>query len=205
MTNNSYKDLRIIDVDRSIWRSLIIFTEIAGKWWLSVWILTLLSGIVSFGLTVSNIKQFSPSIWITLLILGLVVAPMVSFHHLRMERDKFKKLWDDKDHIISILNELENFRAEAAALQIEGMELPSDKEFDEWITKVEHWKKSTHEKIYMLHPAEAGNFNTLGLFTSELAAGTKILNPKHQKALEILIKRIHILEEIRGRWTTRRG
>ena len=149
MADNSYEALRIIDVDRSIWRSLIIFTDIAGKWWLSVWILTLLSGIVSFGLTVSNIMQFSPSIWISLLILGLVIAPMVSFHFLRMERDKFKKLWDDKDHIISTLTELEDLRSKAAALQIEGMKLPGYKEFEGWITKVDHWKKSTHEKIYL--------------------------------------------------------
>ena len=205
MISNSYEEVRINDVDRSVWRSLIIFSKIGGKWWFSVWILILLCGIVPFTLTVTNIKQFSPSFWLTLLIIGLFIAPIVSFHFLRIERDKFKKLWDDRDRIISILTELENFRAKAAALQIEGMNLPNDKELDDWITKVNNWRKSTHEKIYMLHPAEAGNFDTLGLFTVDLAKGTKLLNDKHNKALIKLIRRIHILEQIRDRWTTRRG
>lgn len=205
MTNHAYEDLRTTDVDRSAWRSLVVFAEIAGKWWVSFWILALLSGTVSFSLTVTNIRQFSPSVWITLLILGLVVVPIVSFHFLRVERDKFKKLWDDKDHIISILSELEDFRAKAAKLQIEGMRFPGEKELDDWLQRVEDWRKSTHEKIYMLHPAEAGNFTTLGLFTPELATGTEILNPKHQQALLNLVRRIHILGEIRDRWTTRRG
>jgi hypothetical protein len=56
---------------------------------------------------------------------------------------------------------------------------------------------------YLLHTAEAGNFNTLGLFSPELSIGTQIYNPQHRQTLFNLIRRIHILEVIRNRWTTR--
>ena len=204
MAEDAYEELRTKYVDRSVWRSLRVFGEIAGKWWLSFWVLTLLGGIVSFGLTVANIGQFSSSIWISLLVVGLVFAPIVSFHFLRVERDRFNNLWDDKEHLISILTDLEDFRAKAVRLQNEGNRFADEEALEKWIRSVDDWCTEAHEKVHLLHPAEAGNFNTLGLFTPELAAGTKVLNPRHQQTLLMLIRRIHILEEIRDRWTTRR-
>ena len=177
--DREYSDVRTTDVDRSPGRSLIVLGKIAGKWWFSFWILTLLGGLVSFSLTVANIKQFSPVVWGTLLIVGFVFAPIVASHYLRIQRDKFKAFWDDKEVIIKMLNQIEEARAEAAALQIEGMSFTDEEQLAQWIEKVNTWQSITYEKVYKLHPAEAGNFNTLGLFAEELARGTQLLNTEH--------------------------
>jgi len=203
MTNQSYIHFRTASVDRSVWRSVRVGAEIAGKWWISAWVLTLLSGIVAFGLTAANLANLNPAIWLALLALGLFVAPAVALHFLRIERDDFKALWDDKNRLIELLAQLEQCRAAAAKLQIQGMHFARKAEFDAWSEKVAEWTNATQELVYLLHPAEAGNFYTLGLFQPELAAGTELLNPKHRQILVNFIRRIHILETIRDRWTTR--
>jgi hypothetical protein len=205
MDEHDYIVQRAISVDTSLWKSFKVFFEISGKWWLSVWILTVLSGLVSFGLTIANVKQFDSSIWIGLLLLGLVVAPTFAFHVLRIQRDNYKNLWNDKEHIIHILSEIENLRTEGVELHINGMHLSSNTSLQEWIEKVDDWRKRTNEKVYELHPAEAGNFNTLGVFPAVLAAGTKPFNGKHQSELLNLVRRLTLLGEIRDRWTTRRN
>ena len=88
---------------------------------------------------------------------------------------------------------------------IEGSEISDNAALRDWMQQVDEWRIAAYETIYLLHPAEAGNFNTLGLFTPELARGTQILNPMHEQQLLMLIRRIHILEEIRDRWTIRRS
>jgi hypothetical protein len=205
MNENSYITQRKNSVDKSPWRSVIIFFETSGKWWFSVRVLTVLSGLVSFGLTAANIKQLDPLIWLGLLWLGLAVAPIVTFYILRIQRDIYKDLWDDKAHVIIILREIGALRAEAVELQIEGMRLFSQKLLKLWIEKIDDWRKRTNEKVYELHPAEAGNFTTLGIFPAVLAAGTKPMNAKHQSELMNLVRRLTILGEIRDQWTTRRN
>jgi hypothetical protein len=203
MISKRYKTIRTTEINHSIWRSIVVGGEIAGKWWFSAWVLTLLSGVVAFGLTVAKITNIDSSVWIALLVLGVIVAPMVAFHFLRVERDEYKALWDDKHHLIDLLENIEKARAVAVKLQIQGRKFSNQAELDAWIKKVNNWIRNTHEKVYLLHPAEAGNFNTLGLFPPELSFGTQIYNPQHQQTLLNLIRRIHILEEIRNRWTTR--
>jgi len=205
MNDQAYETPRIVNVDNSLWRSLYVFAEIAGKWWLSIWALTLLSGVISFGLTVANIQQFPTSIWVGLLAAGLIVAPIISFHHLRIQRDKFKDLWDDKHFIISVLSEVEELRSEAAKLQIEGKGIEEKYEVNDWVEKVSDWRKRAIDKLNMLHPAEAGNFTTLGIFDAELTHGAKLIDTQHQSELVNLIRRIRIMSDIRDRWTTRRS
>ncbi len=168
MDEHDYIIHRATNADTSLGKTLKVFFEISGKWWFSVWLLTILSGIVSFGLTVANIAQFGTTIWVGLLLLGLAVAPVVAFHFLRIQRDTYQSLWDDKEHIIRILNEVETLRAEGVKIHIDGRQLSSNKPVEQWIEKVDEWRKRTGEKVYELHPAEAGNFNTLGLIPLQI-------------------------------------
>lgn len=191
---------RIANIDTSAWKSLRAFISLIGKWWFSVWILTILSGVVSFGLTVANVTQFPTYIWVGLLIIGLVLGPSVAFHSLRVERDSLRLLIDDKEVVLHILNDLEGLRSEAANLQVEGRQI-SKAEFEEWNSRVSDWMNRTRSKLAELHPAEAGNFNTLGVFDAKLSMGTKIVSNEQQTALLNLIRRLDILGEIRDRWT----
>jgi len=202
MQTTSYRTVRLASLDRSVWRSLQGFAETVGKWWLSVWILIVLSGIVAFGLTVANVKNFPTPLWVGLLLAGLVVAPAVAFHQIRVERDSFKQLWDDKQAIIGILAELEDLRAEAARLNIEGMKSLKKERIEAWRTKARGWYDTVFAKLNELHPAEAGNFRTLGVYTPRAVAGAHALTAQHQKDLENFVRRLDILGEIRDRWTT---
>jgi len=200
--NRPDHEARISDVDSSAWGSLRVFVSIIGKWWFSVWILTIVAGIISFGLTVANISRVPTAVWVGLLALGLVLGPSVAFHSLRVERDRFKHLLDDREAVVEILEDLEKLRAEAAALQIEGKQI-SKKDFDDWKSRVEDWETRTKSKLAQLHPAEAGNFNTLGVYEPKLSSGTNIINDEHQTIILNLIRRIDILSDIRDRWTMR--
>ena len=201
MDNRADQRARLDRVDRSAWTSVKSFAATVGKWWLSVWVLTVLSGVVSFGLTVANVAQFPSGLWVGLLLAGLVLGPSVAFHSLRVERDSFKHLWEDKEVVIRILDDLEDLRAEAAKQQVDGRQLAKP-DFDEWNANVDDWTTRTKKRLSDLHPAEAGNFTTLGVYDPKLSAGTKIFSDDHQTALLNLIRRIDILAEIRDRWTT---
>jgi hypothetical protein len=203
MNDLRFEELRTKHVDHSLWKSLLVGFEIAGKWWFSFWLLILLSGIITFVVSIANIKNIDSRVWIVLLVMGLFIAPVIACHKLRIERDKYKALWDDKNIIISILSDLEDLRKTATSLQIEGMKLTNQTQLDVWKIKVEQWTKETYEKVLTLHPADAGNFLTLGLFKGELAVGTQPFMIKNSQVLLNLIRRIHILEEIRDRWTIR--
>jgi len=107
VNRKSYELIRLHRVDRSAWSSIKTFCELAGKWWVSVWLLTVLSGAVSFGLTVANVAQLPTTLWLALLLAGLVLAPSVAFHSLRIQRDSYRSLWGDKHAVIRVLNDLE--------------------------------------------------------------------------------------------------
>ena len=201
MKNRADQQVRLERVDRNAWTSVKAFAATVGKWWFSVWVLTVLSGVVSFGLTVANIAQFPTGLWVGLLLAGLVLGPSVAFHSLRVEGDSFNHLWEDKEVVIAILEDLEALRAEAAKLQIEGRQLAKP-ELPDWLARVDQWTTRAKNKLAHLHPAEAGNFTTLGVYDPKLSAGTKIVSNDHQTALLNLIRRIDILAEIRDRWTT---
>ncbi len=205
MNDREYSDVRTAVVDRSLGRSLDVFSKIAGKWLFGVWILTALAGFLSFALMITNIKQISPALWGTLIFVGFVVAPIAASHYLRIQRDEFKALWDSKAAEFTILSQIEEARAEAVELNIEGMALSNEEHLTQWAEKVNTWRSSTYEKVSQLHPAEAGNFDKLGVFTVELARGTQLLNTEHERQLTMLVRRIRILSEIRDRWTTRRA
>ena len=81
------------------------------------------------------------------------------------------------------------------------MQLADERAFDYWFQRVDDWRKSIYDKLYKFNPAEAGKFNTLGVFSAQLAVGTRILNGKHQSALINLIRRMEILADIRDIWT----
>src|SRR5271157_1588086 len=120
MTEDDYKGLRTTKVDKGPRRSLAAFVQIAGRWWFSVWVLVVLSGLFAFALTVANVTKVPAWVWGSLIVLGLLIAPAVAFHLLRIDRDTFKALWDDKEAVRSALTAIEDLRAEAAALQIKG-------------------------------------------------------------------------------------
>jgi hypothetical protein len=199
VTNRPDQLARLERLDRTPWSSLKALAEIAGKWWLSVWVLTLLSGIISFGLTVANIATVPTGVWVGLLVAGLVLAPSIAFHTLRVQRDSCRAILDDKEVVKAVLQELETLRHEAAGLQVEGMSLPKPG-FGEWVARVRDWRARTTTKLAELHPAEAGNFTTLGVYDVTFAKGTKIFSDQHEVELRNLIRRIDILGEIRDRW-----
>lgn len=203
MIENSYKQHRIAHVDKSLWRSFIVFIQISGKWWFSVWVLIILAGLVTFFLTISNIAKLPTPVWGSLLVLGVVLAPSVAFHFLRIERDIFNALWNDKDTIMAILDSIESLRNEAAPLQIRGKSLSTTRSVNKWIKEVDDWTERTINTVRLLHPAEAGNVKTLGVFEVVLAYGTRPLNDKHLSAIRNLVRRMAILAEIRNRWTTK--
>jgi hypothetical protein len=202
MDESLYKTKRISDVDRSPWHSFVVFFQIAGKWWFSVWVLVVLAGLVALSLTIAGVEKLPVSIWVSLLVLGLVLAPAVAFHFLRIERDTFNALWDDKDTIISALALIEGLRAKGAPLLKRGMNLDSAEAVPPWIKKVNDWTKRTIKTVRLLHPAEAGNVETLGFYRTDLPSGA-YLGPDHSLTLHCLARRMEILSEIRDRWTTR--
>ena len=97
---DDYKQYRVQQVDNSPWKSFVEFTRIAGKWWLSVWVLIILAGFVTLALTIADITQLPKSVWGILFAIGIVIAPIITFHILRIERDTYNALWDDKATII---------------------------------------------------------------------------------------------------------
>ena len=202
MRKTEYGQARLANLDLSVWSSLQAFAETAGKWWLSVWVLLLLSGILTFGLTVANVRNFPTPVWVGLLLGGLVIAPGVAFHMVRVERDSFKHLWDDKEVIIRLLAELEDLRAEGARLHIEGRKAAKKQDIQAWGPQADLWYQTVLAKLGELHSAEAGNFRTLGVYTPRLLAGRQPLTIQHEKALENFVRRLDILGEIRDRWTT---
>lgn len=203
MVENTYQTKRIVRVDKSPWRSFIVFFQIAGKWWFFVWVIVVLAGMVTLTLTVTGVDKLPVSVWGSLFVLGFVLSPAVAFHFLRIERDTFNALWDDKDTIIEALTAIEDLRAEAAPLQIRGMNLETVANVPQWIKEVNDWTERTIKTVTLLHPAEAGNVKTLGVFQVELAYGTRLLGPAHHTAIRNFVRRMVILAEIRDRWTTR--
>jgi hypothetical protein len=203
MVENAYKTYRIKDVDKSPWRSFVVFGQIAGKWWLSIWVLVVLSGVVTLALTITNVNKLPTSIWGSLFGLGFILAPLVAFHFLRIECDNFKALWDDKDKIISLLKSVEDLRGEAVDLQVRGMNLESLPDVNHWIKDVDDWTKRTIKTVGLLHPAEAGNVSALGVFQVYPADGTHLLSQSHYNALTSLLRRVEILGELRERWIAR--
>jgi hypothetical protein len=201
MTRRPDETARVSAIDRSAWTSVKALAELVGKWWVSVWVLTILSGVVSFGLTVANIASIPTAVWAGLLTAGLVLGPSVAFHSLRIERDSYRALWDDGDVVIRLLRQLEKLRAEGARLQIEGRQVLKP-QFDDWAGRVAAWRKRTIRKLTQLHPAEAGNFTTLGVFDAKLTAGTKIISDKHQTEMLNMVRRLEILADVRDRWTS---
>src|SRR5260221_3180185 len=179
MENNDYNLFRVSQVDKSPWRSFVVFIKIAGKWWFSFWIAVILAGVVTLTLTIANISQLPASVWGSLFILGIVIAPIISFHFLRVERDVFYALWDDKVKILNILETIENLRKEAAPLHIRGKDLNTIRKVNKWIKEVNDWTERSINIVKLLHPAEAGNLQTLGVFDVKLAAGTKPFNARH--------------------------
>lgn len=203
MKTINYYNFRKEAVDKSVWKSMKVGLEIAGKWLFSIWILVILSGIIAFAVTIANISYVNPIIWIALIVVGLCLAPAITCHILRVQRDEFKALWDDKELLSSILLDMEVSRKKAVSMQIEGMKIKNSRELNIWTLKVQNWTQKTYKKVRLLHPAEAENFYTLGIFKPELASGTQPFMIKNSQELLNLIRRIHILEEIRNRWTTR--
>lgn len=204
MNDSTYSDVRTARVDRSLGRSLGIFLKIAGKWWFSTWILILLAGFGAFILTVANVREVNPAVWYSLLIMGLVLAPIAAFHFLRIQRDEFEALWEDKAVIMDVLNQIEKARKEAARLNIEGKVFTEDEQYTQWVEEVDTWRSETYEMLKQLHPAEAGNFDTLGLFKAQLPRGIRFSDLDREQRLLNLARRIEILKEIRDRWVARR-
>jgi len=201
--DNCYKQFRISQVDKSPWRSFVIFLKIAGKWWFSVWVVVILAGIATLALTIAKVSQLPTSVWGTLIIIGFVIAPVIAFHFLRVERDTYFALWDDKAKIMNILGAIEKLRKEAAPLHIRGMCLSTIRTVNKWTKEVDDWTKRSIDTVKLLHPAEAGNLETLGVFNVDLAVGTKPFNAQHLSTIRNLVRRMTILAEIRDRWTTR--
>ncbi len=71
-----------------------------------------------------------------------------------------------------------------------------------WGTSANAWYDAVLAKLSELHPAEAGNFRTLGVYTPRAVAGAFATTAQHSKDLENFVRRLDILGEIRDRWTT---
>jgi len=200
MTHTAYCYLRSAHVDRSPMRSLVVFFQVIGRWWLLTWVISILGGLISLAFTIARVAEVPPGFWGFLLALGVFIAPAVAFHFLRIERDEFNSLWGDKERVMQVLTQMEALRSEAAPLQIRGMRLDTMRSVNKWINEVDAWTARTRDTVALLHPAEAGNFKTLGVFKVTLAAGTKPFNAAHRSAIQNLVRRMQILGEIRDRW-----
>jgi len=205
MIDADYKQRRISGVDHSPGRSFLEFIKISGKWWFSVWVLIVLAGLVALGLTIADASQLPATVWISLFAVGFLLAPIVAFHFVRVERDTYYALWHDKETLINVLASMEELRKEAAPLHIRGKSLSTTRSVNKWIKEVDDWTERAINIVKLLHPAEAGNLKTLGVFQVEVAAGTKPFNSKHASTIRNLVRRMAILADIRDRWTTRTG
>lgn len=200
MQEDEYSTARLDNLDRSSWTSLKLFAQLAGRWWFSVWLLVLISGLVAFGLTATNTRNFPTPVWAGLLLTGLVLAPAVAFHHLRIDRDRFRLLWEDKATVAKTLTDLEALRADGAALQIRGRGVAKKESIEAWAIEANSWYERVLAKLGELHPAEAGKFRTLGIYTPRPVAGPEPLTARHGKLLQNLVRRLEILSEITDRW-----
>jgi len=203
MTIDAFKRIRTARVDTSPFRSFVVFLQVAGKWWFSAWVVVVMAGLVALGLSIAQVSQLPSATWVLLLALGVVLAPTVAFHTLRIQRDEFKAMWDDKALVIDVLARLEQLRTEAAPLQIKGMTVRSSRSVSAWIKMVDDWTSRAIDTAGLLHPAEAGNIKTLGVFKVSLAAGSKPFNARHLTAIRNFVRRMQILADIRDRWTAR--
>jgi hypothetical protein len=202
MIENAYKGPRTLRVDRRLRKSAKEYARVMGRGYVTVWVLIVLAGFVALYLIVTNTDLVSARVWAGLFALGALLAPLYAIHAFRVQRDEFKELWNDKEHILGVLTQLEGRRAEAAALQIEGNGLRSADAVPEWIARVEKWRVTTRGNLYDLHPAEAGYFSTLGLYrpvtlVSEIPFH---VTTEQKRTLEHLRERMARLNEIRDRW-----
>ena len=202
MVEHVYRGPRTVRVERGLRRSATEYVRVMGRGFVTVWVLIVLAGFVALYLLVTNTDIVSPRVWAGLFALGALLAPLYAVHAFRIQRDEFKELWDDKEHILTVLTELEERRAEAAALQIEGNGLRAAEEVPEWKARVEKWRETTRSSLYDLHPAEAGYFSTLGLcrpvtVVSEIPFH---VTTEQKNTLEHLRERMARLNEIRDRW-----
>jgi hypothetical protein len=202
MDETGYRERRTSGVDHSPWRSILELVKVAGKWWFFVWVLVVLAGLVALGLTIVHPAQVPTAVWVSLFVVGIVIAPMVAFHFVRVERDTFYALWHDKETLMNVLVAVEELRQEAAPLHIRGMRLATTRSVNKWIKEVDNWTERAVDTVQLLHPAEAGNLRTLGVFPVQLASATKPLNSNHRAAIQNLVRRMAILADIRDRWTT---
>lgn len=136
------------------------YLDALGKW---IWVLIAdIFGIVQdmlFDIPILN--RFRLEFWIVLLFIFLVVANINAFHKVRVQRDKFKDLLNDRQRIQDILKRLADMRKNGVALRNEGLDLRDRILVPKWIKKTEKWEKSVKAKIELLSPAEAEVFDTL--------------------------------------------
>jgi hypothetical protein len=83
------------------------------------------------------------------------------------------------------------------------MDLRTEEDEKKWIKEVNDWTERTITTVSLLHPAEAGNVKTLGVFDVKLASGTRLINQLQTTTIRNFVRRMEILAEIRDRWTTR--
>lgn len=186
-------------VDRRFSKSLQDMRIETAKWYWW-WLGSILAGVLALGLEVTGQMPIPQNSWLWLLFVGFIFAPIVTFHFMRVDRDKYLCLWDGRKVLMQKLRELEDLRAEGAALHIEGKRL-KENEYPIWSSKLDDWVERCIDIATAIHPAEGGTVKTLGVFDPKLTIGTEPLNLEHQRDLLNIVRRLNILIEIRDRWS----
>ncbi len=186
-------------VDRRFSKSLQDMRTETAKWYWW-WLGSILAGVLALGLEITGQMPIPQNSWLWLLLVGFIFAPIATFHFMRVDRDKYLFLWDGKKVLMQILRNLEDLRAEGAALHIEGKKL-TESDYPTWKKRIDDWVDRCIDTAKAIHPAEGGAIETLGVFPPEQTLGTEPISIEHQNYIIYTVRRLKILIEIRDRWS----
>jgi len=132
-------------------QSLKEYITSLGRW---VWVVLvdfILAGVGAY-LDISNAAPIPTWVWLTLLLIGLIVAPFVAFHKLRLQRDELKSQLDDKSRRQSIKDALSEFMNEGLQLRrqcADENKPPPNDEANDWATRVEAYLANHRGESYV--------------------------------------------------------
>jgi len=112
-------------------------TSLGRLGWVVVGVI--LAGVGGY-LDIFNAPPIPKSVWLTLALVVLMVAPFLAFHKVRLQRDKLRNQLDDKSRKQAIKDTLGRFLDEGRQLQRQCAnenEPPPSEEADDWAARVE--------------------------------------------------------------------
>jgi hypothetical protein len=187
-----------MDLDRSFWRTASVLFKVGGKWFVGIWILAIVTGLIPLVLVLMKVTS-ELEWWITLfaLAIGIVITPYIAFHLLRIENDKISYLLNQNKDYSELLTKIAELRTTGVSLRNKGCKLTYMAYKEQVETNIDQWTQELLSTLSQLSQAEAERIRTLDQLTAippDCKRGRQ--NAEQFKTLRMLTQRLELLDEI---------